>query len=290
MLPPSWKTEVQETIKETANAERHEWQTQHNDAAAKIAAEIKTLSDAQNTQTEQQSSDDKKDRAINIATLVLVLLTVIFTFLTWRTLSGQLVEMKSAGEQTQKLIDANAKLVEASMQQAVAATENAKIARENFVASERAWVGPRNAKINNAPVLDQDLKIIVEYGNTGREPAVETVYDTDIFTAGDSDAQEALNRINGFIADCKIMWKPDRASVVYPSVGLSAANYTLTATMEKSKIDADVISGEKIIFLSGCFSYKTTESIHRSWFCYFFKAGKTDLNNWNICATGNGAD
>jgi hypothetical protein len=288
MLPPAWKGEIQKAIEVETAADRD----QRDSAATEIAAAITNLGDAQNAQTRSEDRNEIKDRRISIATLFLVLLTVVFTYLTWRTLSGQLDEMKTAGEQTKQLIDTNAKLVDAATKQAEAATENAKISRDSFVASERAWVGPRAAKINSAPVADKDLAIVLEYGNTGREPAIETVTDTDVFAATEEEIQsgKATQRVNDFIGKCKAMWKPDQASVVYPSVGLSAASYALTKTMQKSDIDDDVVSGAKTIVFSGCFSYRTTETIHRSWFCYFYKAGKTENANWSICTTGNGAD
>jgi hypothetical protein len=292
MLPPSWKSEVQKAAEETANTDRQQREAEQNNAATDVTAAINALADAQKAQTSSEDSNEQKDRAISWVTLFLVFLTVIFTFLTWRTLSGQLDEMKSAGEQTKHLIDANGQLADAANKQATAAAENAKTAHDAYVASQRAWVGPRNAKSSSAPTADKDLSILLEYGNTGREPAIETVYDTDVFTGTPEEDKNgtAAARISGFIGKCKVMWKPDQAAVVYPSVGLSAANYTLNRVMDKSDIDDDVISGAKFIFFSGCFAYKTTETIHRSWFCYFFKAGKTDINNWAICQTGNGAD
>jgi len=292
MLPPLWKSEIQKAIEETTNADREHWEAQANDAAAKITSAIKTLSYAQETQTSHEDRNEKINVALAVLTIFLVFLTVVFTGLSWLTFRDQLNEMKSSSIQTNKIIDANAKLVDAATKQAEAATENARIARDNYVASERAWVGPRNAKTSAAPAADKDLPIMLEYGNTGREPAIETVYDTDVFTATEEEdtAGNITQRIKTFIGKCKIMWKPDQAAVVYPSIGLSAANYTLTKIMGKSDIDDDVISGVKVIFFTGCFAYKTTETIHRSWFCYYYKAGKTDNANWNICQTGNGAD
>jgi hypothetical protein len=292
MLPPSWKSEVQKTVEDAANTDREKREVQNNDAAAKISAAIDTLSNAQQTQTSHEDRNEKINVGLAILTIFLVFLTVLFTGLSWLTFRDQLKEMKASSEQTNKIIDANVKLVDAATKQAEAATENAKIARDNFVASERAWVGPRNAKTSSPPTADKDLPIVLEYGNTGREPAIETVYDTDIFTITDEDDKsgKVAQRINTFIGKCKVMWRPDQANVVYPSVGLSAASYNLTKILDKSDIDDDVISGVRSIVFTGCFSYKTTETIHRSWFCYFFKAGKTEIGNWNICPTGNGAD
>lgn len=138
-----------------------------------------------------------------------------------------------------------------------------------------------------ARLAEEDYKRLL-----AREPAVEAVQDTDVFTATeDEDNAGAPNqRVNDFIGKCKMMWRPEKAIVVYPSVGLSAANYSLTRTIDKSLIDEGVVSGTRLVFFSGCFSYKTIDTIHRSWFCYFYKAGKTEISNWSICPYGNGAD
>lgn len=287
-----WKWEIQKAVKEAIDANRDQRQAHQSEGSAKIASAIKTLSDAQNAQTDHDDRNEKINVRLAVVTIFLVFLTVVFTGASWWIFSGQLNEMRTAADQTNKIIEANAKLVDAATKQAAAAAENAQIARDNYVASQRAWVGPRNAKSSIAPTADKDLPIILEYGNTGREPAIETVYDTDVFTATEEEDRtgKVTQRINAFIGKCKVMWKPDQANVVYPSVGLSAASYNLTKNLEKSDIDDDVISGVKSIVFTGCFSYKTTETIHRSWFCYFFKTGKTEIAAWNICPTGNGAD
>ena len=292
MLPPSWKSEVQKAIEEKIDANRDQRQAEQSEASAKIASAIKALGDAQNTQTAHDDRNEKINVWLAAITIFLVFLTVVFTGASWWVFSGQLNEMRTAADQTNKIIEANTKLVDAATKQAAAAAENAQVARNSYVASQRAWVGPRNVKTSSAPTKDQDLPIMLEYGNTGREPAIENVHDMETFTATDEEdrAGIAAQRIGAFIKKCKVMWKPDQAEVVYPSVGLSAANYTLTIPMPKSDIDDDVVSGVKTIFFSGCFSYKTTETIHRSWFCFFYKAGKTQAGNWNICPTGNGAD
>ncbi len=293
MLPPSWKSEVQKTVEEAANADRKNREAQNDDAAAKITAAIEALSNAQQTQTSHEDRNEKINVALAVLTIFLVFLTVVFTGLSWLTFRDQLNEMKVSARQTNKIIDANAKLVDAATKQAEAATENAKIAQDNFVASERAWVGPRNAKIANNPVVGQDLPIMVDYGNSGREPATETIYDTDAFTATKAEdaAGKVTQQIASFTNKCIDMWNPGKSQVVYPATGgLASTAYTLTKTLDKSLVDAEVVNGNKSIVVDGCFVYKTAQAIHRSWFCFFYKAGQTQNGNWNICPTGNGAD
>lgn len=208
-------------------------------------------------------------------------------------MQGQLNEMKGTGVQTDQMIEANRQLADAAGKQAQAAIENAKTAQDNLVASQRAWVGPRLARSEKAPELNKETSVVIEYLNTGREPARETIHDVDAFTA--TDAEDASGvvaaRINSFIGRCKIKRTPTLAAVVFPTAGgLGGSAYTLTRTIQDSLIDEDVINSEKKIIVSGCFVYKTIGTVHRSSFCYFFKAGKTPIEGWNICQVGNDAD
>jgi uncharacterized protein YecT (DUF1311 family) len=96
MLPPSWKSEVQKALEESVNADREKRQTQQDDAATKIAAALETISNAQDRQTSHQDSSSKKNLALNVVTITLVFLTVIFTYKSWRTFDAQLGEMQRA--------------------------------------------------------------------------------------------------------------------------------------------------------------------------------------------------
>ncbi len=209
------------------------------------------------------------------------------------TMQGQLDEMKATEAQTTEMIATNRNLAEAASKQAQAAIDSAKTAQENMVASQRAWVGPRLARSDKAPGLDKETSVVIEYQNTGREPAREAIYDVDVFTANDEKdmSGEVATRIVSFIHQCEIKWTPTQATVVFPATnGFGGSSYIITRTIEASMIDQDVIDSKKKIFASGCIVYKTAGGIHRSSFCYFFKAGKTPIAGWNICQVGNDAD
>ena len=55
-------------------------------------------------------------------------------------------------------------------------------------------------------------------------------------------------------------------------------------------IDDDVMSGKKIILLSGCFAYQTGGAVHHSAYCYFYQNGRVDFSHLAICQSGNYAD
>jgi hypothetical protein len=206
-------------------------------------------------------------------------------------MQGQLDEMKGSSAQTNQMVETNRKLAEAAGKQAQAAIDSAKTAQENMVASQRAWVGPRNAKSATGPELEKDLNITIEYQNSGREPALETIFDTEAFVATNEEdvSGSVANRVNDFIGKCKIKWLPTQKGVVFPSGNTSSA-YELTRTLEADSIDQAVLDGSKAIFIDGCIVYKSAGGIHRSSFCYFFNTKKTKPGNWNICSTGNDAD
>jgi carboxylesterase type B len=272
---------------------------QNNHSIAKAIAALKnTVAYEANADRKEYYREDIGNKLIQIATLVFVMLTTAGIFYQAIIFSGQLSEMKSSGEQTAQLIENNAALAiaagkqaDAAEKQAVAMGEYAKVTRDSLIASQRAWVGPRNVKTDGPPVLDQPLEAILEYQNTGREPATETIRDIDVFTVTkeEDEAGVTSKRIDDFISKCKIIWRPQQASVVYPTTGF-AAGYNFTNTIPGALIDEDVVAGTKSIVAAGCFVYKTFGQIHRSWFCYFFRNGKTKPSTWNICETGNNAD
>jgi hypothetical protein len=206
-------------------------------------------------------------------------------------MQGQLDEMKATGAQTNQMIEANKQLAEAAGKQAQAAIDSAKTAQENMVASQRAWVGPRNAKSPTGPEMEKDLNIVVEYQNTGREPALDAIYDADVFVSSNVDdtSGELTKRIESFLSKCKIRWVPTQKGVVFPS-GSTGSAYELNYTLSAGEIDQDVLDGKKSVIVDGCFVYKSAGGIHRSSFCYFFNSKKTKPSNWSICTVGNDAD
>ena len=292
-LPPSWKAEIQVAVEETIRAAENQRQANQNDAADNVVAAINSLSNAQNSQTSHEDRNEKKDRAISIATLFLVFLTVVFTFLTWRTLSGQLDEMKNAGEQTKQLIEANGKLAEAANKQATAAAENAKTARDSYVASQRAWVGPHNAKIDGDIAIGKPLKVVVEYQNTGREPALNFIYTGDVFDSTDEDETAGITfqKISASFRGCREAELTGGGTVVFPaSGGFSSTGQALNITKPEFFVDQDMVDGKKTIVINGCFLYKSVGETRHSFFCYFYRTKISNTSNLNICTNGNGAD
>lgn len=300
-IPPYTAAQPKDTTKQEEKPGEENRKTSNDNQcgpSADFSALIDTIRQEAKANRDEESREDRGKRFREYLTLMLVFITAAAVIYQAFIFSGQLDEMKSSGEQTGQLIENNAKLAgaagkqaEAAEKQAVAMSEYAKVTRDSLIAAQRAWVGPRNIKSSRAPVLDEPLDIILEYQNTGRDPATETIKATDIFTGTDEEDRSGIvpDRINNFISECKIMWKPQAANVVYPSTGLGTP-YTLSVNLKGSLIDADVVAGTKNIWAAGCFVYKTFNTIHRSWFCYYFKNGIVKPESWAICEIGNGAD
>jgi hypothetical protein len=150
MLPDSWKREIKESIEEATAAERNQRKTEQNEAGASIAAAIHTLRDAQTTQTDREDSNEKKNQAINKATLALVAFTVLFTGLSWWAFREQLEEMQKVYTPIKESADAAKAASEAALKQANAADkqvtamqsqlEEMKLQRLTTIAQMRAFL------------------------------------------------------------------------------------------------------------------------------------------------------
>jgi hypothetical protein len=174
--------------------------------------------------------------------------------------------------------------------QADAAQASVQTAHETMIASQRAWVGPINAKIDIAPVAGSPLDVVVEYRNTGKEPALAVFQGIDsfTFTQAEDDSGITRSRIINFAVNCFDKQSSDGANVAYPASGSSEDQITIT--VPKETIDDAVVKGTKTVVILGCFAYETSGATHHSSFCFLFKAGKTKLQNLNYCPAGSHAD
>jgi len=281
MLPPLWKSEIQKAIEETANSDREQRQTEHNDAAAKIVTAINALSDAQKAQTSSEDRNEKKDRAISVATLALVFLTVVFTFLTWIVLSGQLEEMK-------KLYEPARQQAEAAKTAADAATKQSQNTERAIIEGQRAWVGPISAKIDGTVELGKPVKVVIGIQNTGREPGknFRFIPEPDYATDQDSAVDQ---RIATTLRFCMRMPSLAYGQVIYPSSGFGTG-FDFTIEFAGDKIDQSAIDGDKTLIAQGCITYDTFGATHHSGFCYFFKNKTSKPDRLNICGGGSDAD
>ena len=225
--------------------------------------------------------------------LIAVILNVIVAYVAITSLKLNVTTAEQARKTAQAQIDLNKQLADAATRQAEASVAAAKTSQDALSAGQRAWIAPRLARPEGKPELGKKFKVFAQYQNTGREPALQTIYDATLFPINAEDDQRGLaeRKILEFQNECKLKWTPRQTLTVYPTVsGFGSAEYLLTRTIEESDVDQDLVGGVKSAVFSGCFTYKTAEKLHRSSFCFFFNSTKSDPAGWNFCATGNEAD
>jgi hypothetical protein len=170
--------------------------------------------------------------------------------------------MHDAGKQTEKLIEAT-------------------------LGQQRAWVGPYAAKIETPlPLsLQEDWVVSFQYQNTGREPAryFTPSFGAFIASAAQFASGDYMKTVQKSVTDCKNTWLQEPSEVVYPiTSGLGGAGYMRRLTLSKMKL-FDVMEGNRVLVIPGCFVYETLGQTRHSTFCYFFKGGFSKPDNLNIC-------
>jgi hypothetical protein len=229
--------------------------------------------------------------------LIFVILTTGGIFYQAYLFRGQLVEMQSGGEQTARLIGANAKLSEAAAKQAEAADKQAnamiaavEVSRESLIAAGRAWVGPRLARITSPIEIGKPIELVIDYANTGREPALDFVFSIDGFLSSAAEEKRGTSfaRISVALNNCSGASEAGPGQVVFPSTGFSS--YNLNVTVPNQTIDQNIIDGDKTLIIQGCFLYKSFKVVRHSYFCYFYRGKTTKAESLNICTAGHYAD
>jgi len=212
--------------------------------------------------------------------------TIVYTIVA----TGQWLTMKATLDAANSSSDQTRDMVEAAKQQASAAAAMAEVAKSNLISSERAWVGPNNASIENWTDADKPLRVNVTYQNTGREPATQFSKSL-ILTYFEKDDIENGNltiRARQIFDDCNRIVLSTAGDVAFPSTGFNTYNFFNTASDEDSKaLRADLNS---VLIIQGCFVYKTVESVHRTNFCFYFKPSKSIPDRLNICEGGSTAN
>jgi hypothetical protein len=157
--------------------------------------------------------------------------------------------------------------------------------------SERAWVGPIDAKLDAAPQEGKEVKATVSVRNTGREPALDFVWNLKALIATATELESGVidKMASAYVATCFKAPSRRRQQVVYPSTGFGTG-FDFSSTIDKDLIDNHVIDGDNLIMVQGCLVYRTFDKVRHSAFCYFFKAKTSDPAHLNICAGGSDAD
>lgn len=242
----------------------------------------------------------REDRGKNIrewTTIVLVALTFIAVcyqvhemIKVYEPIKEQADASKLAADSTKRAADAATRQSEIATRQAEIANRQADNSDRALLQAQRAWIGPRDARLESKPVAGQKNKFVVEYQNTGKEPALSFVFDARSVAATAREEQDGTlnNKMTEYLSKC--LGTPARglAGVVFPTSGFSAAQ--LAVDVDEKLIDDDVASGKKTLLIQGCFAYQTGNITRHSAFCFFYGADRTDIAHLNVCLSGNYAD
>ncbi len=221
-----------------------------------------------------------------LATIAIAILTAFYVGYAknqWMVMHAQLEEIRSSSTQTDKLIAA-------STVQSEASKISAETARQTLIASQRAWLGPNDAKLDGTPVVGKKLNVFISFHNTGKEPArnVALMVDKNAVTPMEEPAGIFHWKNLIFLNKCLNLKEREAGQIIYPSTGF--ASVTFMSPLQEDIIDEDIVTGKKWLMIEGCFAYKTFGKTRHSAFCYFYKAGETQPDHLGVCFYGNYAD
>jgi hypothetical protein len=224
-------------------------------------------------------------------------ITIIVIGLTFIAICYQVHEMikvyepiKAQAEAAKIAADATKRAADAATKQSEIATRQSDNSDKALLQAQRAWVGPRDARLEGKPVPGQKNKFIVEYQNTGKEPALAFFFEASPLITTVAEDMNGVLTTRMMIALQKCLATPARilAGVVFPTSGFNSN--ALNIAVDEKLIDDDVATGAKILVVNGCFAYQTGNVTHHSAFCYFYRADESDITHLNICTAGNYAD
>jgi hypothetical protein len=262
-----------------------------------FSALVETIRDEGRAYRKEEQREDRGKRFREWVTIVLITLTfaavcyqVYEMIKVYEPIREQAEAAKLAADASKRAADAATKQSEIATRQADTAAKQADSSDKAMLQAQRAWIGPRDARLETKPIAGQKNKFTVEYQNTGREPALSFVFDATplIFSSAD-EANGALgSKMLNYVQKCIAMPVRVLAGVVFPTSGFTVSQ--LTIPIDETLIDEGVATGTKAILVQGCFAYQTGNAIRHSAFCYFYKADKSDIAHLNVCLSGNYAD
>lgn len=156
--------------------------------------------------------------------------------------------------------------------------------------SSRAWVGPSITTFETLQ-LGQPLKAIIQFTNTGHEPAmlmdisVHRLWSKDEWING-----TAVEHLAKMKSACMAAPPTFATRAVFPNAGISS--YSLVYSTDKDGlsnkylVERELLDGRKMLTINGCFVYLTAGKIAHTSFCYAYEADKLHSPVMNICTVG----
>jgi uncharacterized protein YecT (DUF1311 family) len=259
---------------------------------------IQTIRQEGRAYRKEEQREDSGKRFREWVTIVLITLTLaavsyqVYEMIkVYEPIKEQAEAARIAADASKRAADAATRQSEIASKQADIATKQADNSDKAMMQAQRAWIGPRDARLESKPVAGQKNKFVVEYQNTGKEPALSFVFDAAAFVA--TDAEETDSTLSRTMSDylLKCVNAPARAlaGVVFPTSGFAVSQ--LSIDINEKLIDDDVAAGiSKTLVVQGCFAYQTGSITRHSAFCFFYRANRSDSAHLNVCLSGNYAD
>jgi hypothetical protein len=176
---------------------------------------------------------------------------------------------------------------------AQAAVQQSDTAKLTLVANQRAWIAPVLAQLTKPVGALSPAGLRIIYENTGRQPALGFTHAEQgggiLF---DGKNWEAL-RV-GENTTCQNLKPEEGTNVVYPSVHFgNSFDYDVMPSKDEAAFANQILNGSRILWINGCFAYRTFGEKHKSAFCfYLLPAPEKPMSTWTFrnCPTGNFAD
>jgi hypothetical protein len=219
-----------------------------------------------------ESPQDRASRRTASATVAIAILTFVggavggLQYLIFkgqlRIMADQLAEMRSTGTQTDALIIEAKRSADAANQAAIAATKQSIDAEKALILANRAWLTPVGLALDEELQTGGPLNYTVTFGNVGKEPAIDFVAQED-WGIVDNPRGDSLYKIfpRSTLKDvCRRTGASASGGIQYPS-GLRDYKYRVSTTA--LEITRDVERGAKVVFINGCFAYRTFDKGNR---------------------------
>lgn len=164
--------------------------------------------------------------------------------------------------------------------------------REALVAGNRAWLAPISGTFQKPPVLGQPILLVVNYQNTGREPARSSVHFQSVWKVNTTKNLGGGVRFTPVPnTTCNGLVPSEGSQTIYPS----ATQFYQSSIPPRADfvVDNALINQDIILQWQGCFVYLTFDSPHKSAFCFWLRPIDNEpITNWswNFCTSGNFAD
>ena len=159
--------------------------------------------------------------------------------------------------------------------------------RNAIAISERAWVAPIDARLDEPLQRDKPIKVVVLLENSGKQPAlnVQNVANGGItlpFSAEEAAREQLTGPEYQPPAECTGFPKPAGAVFVHSGTTIypSTVQHLQASIAGTFVADQRVLSGDTTFFVHGCVTYDTIDGPHSSEYCLFL-GSRIDVTSGN---------